>query len=76
MACFGACACHPRRLWSYLVSQYTHSSPRPWRDIARELAREPDAAKRRELMDELNESIDPRFAKCAICGRLLRAHNL
>jgi len=57
------------------MSQFTHSSPRPWRDIARELAREPEAAKRRALMNELNESFDPRFATCAICNRLCELTN-
>lgn len=53
-----------------VVSHFAHSFRRPWRDIARELAREPDASKRRALMDELNQSFDPRFATCAICDRL------
>ena len=47
-----------------------HHSPRPWRDIARELAREPDGRKRRDLMQELSNSYDPRSATCAICNRL------
>ncbi|MFL6443402.1 MAG: hypothetical protein ACJ713_06305 [Candidatus Sulfotelmatobacter sp.] len=47
-----------------------HQSPRPWRDIARELAREPDGSKRRDLMQELSHSYDPRSATCAICNRL------
>ena len=47
-----------------------HQSPRPWRDIARELAREPDGRKRRDLMQELSNSYDPRSATCAICNRL------
>jgi hypothetical protein len=51
------------------MSQSAHNTPRPWRDIARELAREPDRLKRLTLMDELNESFDPRFATCAICGK-------
>ena len=44
-------------------------SPRPWRDIARELAREPDRSKRRDLMRELSDTFDPRSATCAICNR-------
>jgi len=47
-----------------------HHSPRPWRDIARELAREPDGSKRRDLMQELTASFDPRSATCAICNRV------
>jgi hypothetical protein len=45
-----------------------HHSPRPWRDIARELARESDRRKRRDLMQELSNSYDPRSATCAICN--------
>jgi hypothetical protein len=47
-----------------------HHSPRPWRDIARELAREPDRSKRLDLMQELSDSFDPRSATCAICNGL------
>jgi hypothetical protein len=46
----------------------TPSSSRPWRDIARELAREPDRSRRRDLMQELSNSHDPRSATCAICN--------
>ena len=46
-----------------------HNSSRPWRDIARELAREPERGKRRDLMQELSKSFDPRSATCAICNR-------
>jgi hypothetical protein len=51
------------------VSQSVPNSHRAWREIARELAREPDRAKRLALMDELNEAFDPRFATCAICNK-------
>ena len=52
------------------VSPSAHNSPRLWRDIARELAGEPDRAKRSKLMEELNEAFAPRFATCAICNGL------
>ncbi len=52
------------------MSQPANHSPRPWREIARELAREPGRLTRRALMDELNESFDPRFANCVICNKL------
>jgi hypothetical protein len=53
-----------------IVSQHPHNSPRAWREIARDLAREPDGLKRRALMEELNKSSDPTFATCAICNKL------
>lgn len=45
-----------------------HNSPRPWREIARELAREPDRGRRRDLMHELSNSFGS--ATCAICNRV------
>jgi hypothetical protein len=53
-----------------IVSQHPHNSPRAWREIARDLAREPDGLKRRALMEELNKSSDPSFGTCAICNKL------
>jgi hypothetical protein len=53
-----------------IVSQHSHNSPRAWREIARDLAREPDGLKRRALMEELNKSSDPTFATCAICNKV------
>jgi hypothetical protein len=50
------------------VEKSAHNSIRPWRDIARELAREPDRFKRRALMFELNRTFDGRAATCAICN--------
>ena len=47
---------------------FPQDSPRSWRDIARELASEPDQGKRRALMNELNQSSEPRVVTCAICN--------
>jgi hypothetical protein len=52
------------------IVSHSHNSPRAWREIARDLAREPDGLKRRALMEELNKSSDPTFATCAICNKL------
>lgn len=62
----------PVKAWAYrsgIVTQ-AQNSPRSWRDIARELASEPDQSKRRALMSELGQSFDPPVATCAICNKL------
>jgi hypothetical protein len=57
------------------VSQHSHNSPREWREIARDLAREPDGLKRRDLMEELNKFSDSNSATCAICNKLCELTN-
>jgi hypothetical protein len=52
-----------------IVSQ-TQNSSRSWRDIARELASEPNQDRRRKLMQDLSQSDDSVLARCAICNEL------